>query len=120
MKTIIDLFDWYYYWLRSLFDDDDKFFGSRQLYLMALTIFNYTYLPLILIVRSFLDEESIESMKPFVILITIVVLGYIVLKVYRRYRTLTGLNFEYGVGHTLANIVFFFLPYAFLILVFHK
>lgn len=120
MKTIFNLLDWYYFWLKSIFNDDDKYFGSRQVYLMALTIFNYTYLPLILIVRRFMDEETIESMKPFVILTKIVVLAYIVLKVYKRYRRSVGLNLKYRVGHTLANVVLFFLPYGFLILFFYE
>ena len=111
--------DRYYCWLRSVFKDDDNFFGSRQLYLMSLTILNYSFFLLLLIIKVFIDKDLINNNKTAFTLITLFLLFIIVKLVYSRYRRFVFTDIGFSIAETLVNVVVFFIPYIVLVVLFY-
>lgn len=117
---MIGFFDRYYFWLKSVFKDDDKYFGSRQLYLFSLTIMNYFFFPLIPFLRLLLGQKTISEIKPFIMLLIVIVLALIIKIVYGRYKNYIEVQYKYTIWQSVINTVIFFFPFALLVFFYYE
>jgi hypothetical protein len=120
MENLIRIIDRYYFWLKSVFNDDDSYFGSRQLYLMSLTLLNYCFFSILLFIRFLVNQDAISENKSQFIFLTLAILSVIVKLVYSRYKGLSISDIKYSNSETLINIFIFFFPYIIIIVLFYK
>lgn len=114
------LLDKYYLQLRSLFRDDDKIFGSRQLYLFSLTILFYVYLPLLLILRTVVSQDFLVFYKPIILIILLISFILLTFFSYKRYKNIDYSYLNPTTVESLFYILFFFFPYVLIILLFYE
>jgi hypothetical protein len=121
MEKVNKLLERFYFILKELFGDDDKIFGSRQLYLFSITITSYIYIPFLLIMRLFLPQSMMSELKSIILFFVVLVFFLILFLTFYKYSKLKSNGILYS--NFQQKVIYFFLfffPYIIIILLFYK